>query len=128
VLLPVSLLSRRVDLVEVIGAALVAVARGMGVRRAAGLVGRPVETVRGWVRRLAGRAEAVRELFTVLLVEVGPDPVVPAAAGGALGDAVAAVVGAGVAVAARWPVLGGVSPWRLACAVSGGLLLSAGWP
>src|SRR5260370_307600 len=55
VLLPVSLLSRRVDLVEVIGAALVAVARGMGVRRAAGLVGRPVETVRGWVRRLAGR-------------------------------------------------------------------------
>jgi hypothetical protein len=117
-----------VDLAEVIGAALAARARGMGVRRVAGLVGRPVETVRGWVRRLAGRAAAVRELFTVLLVEVGPDPVVPEAAGCALADAVAAVVGAGAAVAARWPVLGGVSPWRLASAVSGGRLLSPGWP
>src|SRR5260370_24215186 len=84
--------------------------RGLGGGRRVGLVGRPVETVRGWVRRLAGRAGGVRELFTVLLVEVGPDPVGPAAAGGALGDAVAAGVGAGVAGAARGPGLGGGAP------------------
>ena len=39
--------------------------------RPPGILGRPVETVRGWVRRFGGRAEAVRVAFTALLVGAG---------------------------------------------------------
>jgi hypothetical protein len=128
VLLPVVALVRRADLVEVIGAALAARAAGAGFRTAAAGVGRPVGTVRGWLRQFAARAEAVRVAFTALLVGVGPDPVVPAAAGSGVADAVAALVGAAGAVAARWPVLGVVSPWVAASAVTGGRLLAPSWP
>jgi hypothetical protein len=132
VLLPVFALLRRADAVTVIGAALAARAAGAGVRTVAAAVGRPVETVRGWLRRFAGRAEAVRVVFTALLVGVGVDPVPPAASSSVFADAVAAVAGAGEAVASRWPGLrdvnGEVPPWLLAAAVSGGRLLAPGWP
>jgi hypothetical protein len=129
VLLPVVALLRRADLAEVIGAALVFRAvRGAGAVRVAALVGRPVDTVRGWLRRFAARAETVRVVFTVLMVEADPDPVLPCGRGGPLADAVSAVFGATAAVTARWPLLGTVSPWQAACAVSGGRLLSPGWP
>lgn len=128
VLLPVFSLLRRADVVTVIGAALVAKAAGAGVRTVAAAVGCPVDTVRGWLRRFAGRAEAVRVVFTALLVGVGVDPVPPAAASSVFADAVAAVAGAGAAVASRWPVLGEVPPWLLAAAISGGRLLAPGWP
>jgi hypothetical protein len=128
VLLPVMALARRADLVEVIGAALAAKATGMSLAAIAAMVQRPVDTVRGWLRRFAGRVQAVRVAFTVLLVDTAPDPVVPAAAGSRFADAVAAVVGAAVAVAARWPVLGAVSPWLAASAVTGGRLLAPSWP
>ena len=128
VLLPVVALARRADLAEVIGAALVARAAGAGYRAVAAVAGRPVDTVRGWLRRFASRADAVRVAFTVLLVDCGPDPVVPAAAQSRFADAVAAIVGAAVAVAAGWPVLGAVSPWLAASAASGGRLLAPSWP
>jgi hypothetical protein len=128
VLLPVSVLLRRADLAEVIGAALAARARGSGVRAVAAMVGRPADTVRGWCRRFAARARRVRSFFTVLLVDVGIDPVVPAAAGTMVADAVAAIAGAAAAVAARWPVIGMVPPWQAASAASGGRLLSPSWP
>jgi hypothetical protein len=128
VLLPVFALLRRADLVTVIGAALAATAAGAGARTVAAALGRPVETVRGWVRRFAGRAEAVRVAFTALLVGVGVDPVPPAAAVTAFADAVAAVAGASVAVRSRWPGVGEVPPWLLAAAVSGGRLLAPHWP
>jgi hypothetical protein len=128
VLLPVVVLARRADLAEVIGVALAARAAGSGYRAVAALVGRSVDTVRGWLRRFAARAEAVRVAFTVLLVDCGPDPVMPAVAGSLFADAVAAVVGAAAAVAARWPVLGAVSPWSAACAATGGRLLAPCWP
>ena len=57
---------------------------------------------------------AVRVVFTALLVEVGVDPVPPAAAPSVFADAVAAVAGACVAVASRWPDVGEVPPWLLA--------------
>ena len=63
VLLSVIGLSRRADVVEVIGASLVAKAAGWGHRQIAVLVGRPAATVRGWLRRFAGRAEVVRAAF-----------------------------------------------------------------
>jgi hypothetical protein len=128
VLLPVVALLRRRDLAEVIGAALAAKARGSGARSVAVLLGRPVETVRGWLRRFGSRAEAVRGFFTGLLVNVAPDPVVPAAMRTVFADAVAAVVGAAVAVAARWPQLGEVSVWQAATAATNGRLLSPSWP
>ena len=92
-----------------------------------GLVGRPESTVRGWLRRFAGRAEEVRVFFTVLLARAGADPVMPAGAAG-LAAAVSAIAGAAAAVAARWPHLGEVPVWAAASAASGGLLLAPGWP
>jgi len=85
-------------------------------------------TVRGWMRRFAGRAEPVRVFFTALVTAAGPDPVMPAAAGSPVADAVAAIAGAAAAVAARWPELGEVPVWQAASAASGGLLLAPGWP
>ncbi len=128
VLLPVVALLRRADLVEVIGAALAAKAAGVGCRAIAERLGRPVDTVRGWLRRFAARAQVVRAAFTVLLVDTCPDPVTPAAMGSPVADAVAAIVGAAVAVAARWPMLGAVSPWLAASAVTTGGLLAPSWP
>ena len=124
VLLPVWCLLRRADAAAVIGAALEAGAAGDGHRKIAGLVRRPASTVRGWLRRFAGRAEEVRVFFTVLLARTGPDPVMPAGAAGPVAAAVAAITGAAVAVAARWPQLGEVPVWVAASAASGGLLLA----
>jgi hypothetical protein len=86
-----------------------------------------VETVRGWLRRFAARAEAVRVVFTVLLRTLAADPVMPSPGGGAWADAVAAIVAAGVAAVGRFAVLM-VSVWEFAVAASGGRLLHPGWP
>lgn len=115
-------------MVSVIGVALVAAAAGAGARRVAVVVGRPVETVRGWLRRFARRADAVRVAFTALLVGVGVDPVPPAATSSAFADAVAAVIGAWSATRSRWPDVGELPVWALAVAVSGGRLLAPNWP
>ena len=128
VLLPAWLLLRRADAAGVIGAALEAAAAGAGHRRIAGLLGRPASTVRGWLRRFAGRAEPVRAFFTVLLARTAPDPVMPAGAAGPVAAAVPSIAGAAVAVAARWPLVGAVPAWAAASAASGGLLLAPGWP
>jgi hypothetical protein len=127
VLLPVVALLRRADLAELIGAALTAKAKGLGARRIAALLGRPVDTVRGWLRRFGSRVEAVCRLFTGLLVDVAPDPVVPEATDTVFADAVAAVVGACVAVSARWPHVGEVPVWQAATAATHGRLLSPSW-
>jgi transposase-like protein len=127
VLLPVGVLARRADVVAVIGAALAGAAAGVGHRRVAERVGRPAATVRGWLRRFASRAVALRSVFTKLLCQLDPDPLVPGPAGSQVADAVAAIVAAGAAVARRW---GGMaltlSPWQLACAVTCGRLLAPG--
>jgi hypothetical protein len=127
VLLPVWCLLRRADAVAVIGAALAAAAGGAGFRVIARMLGRPPETVRGWLRRFASRAEAVRVFFTVLLARTSPDPVMPAGPAG-WAAAAAAVAGAAAAVAQRWPLVGQVPVWAAASAASGGLLLAPGWP
>lgn len=128
VLLPVFALLRRVDLAEVIGAALAAKAAGAGARSIAAAWGRPADTVRGWLRRFGSRTGLVRAFFIRLLVDVGVDPVPPAQAPSGFADAVAAVAGASVAAVSRWPGIGEVPPWWLACAASGGRLLAPGWP
>ena len=132
VLLPVFCLLRRAYSVAVIGAALTAkAARGSGHRPIGVLLGVPPGTVRGWLRRFAARAEAVRVFFTGLAIATGVDVVPPGPAGPGSADAVAAVgvlltatrqrfVGAGL--------VGAVTGWEVASAASGGRLLSPGWP
>jgi len=127
VLLPVGLLARRADTAVVIGSALTARAGGAGYRRIAAVLGRPAETVRGWLRCFGGRVEAVRRLFTVLLRAVAADPVMPEPAGSGWADAVAAIGAAAAAVAGRFAVFM-VPAWQWASAVSGGRLLAPGWP
>jgi hypothetical protein len=131
VLLPVWCLLRRADAAGVIGAALEAAAAGCGHRKIAGRLSRAASTVRGWLRRFTGRAEAVRVFFTRLLAATAPDPVMPAGAGSVVVvvvAAVSAIAGAAVAVAARWPQVGEVPVWAAASAASGGRLLAPGWP
>jgi hypothetical protein len=129
VLLPVDVLVRRADVVTVIGAALARAAQGWGHRRIAVWLGRSAATVRGWLRRFRMRAEPLRDAFTALLCTVDADPVLPAPAGSAVADAVAAIVAAAGAVSRRWPVPGTVaqvftvSPWLVASAVTSGRLL-----
>jgi Homeodomain-like domain len=127
VLLPVTCLLRRADDVEVIGSAVEMAADGLGHRRIAKDLGRYPETVRGWLRRFAGRAELVRVFFTRVAVRVAVEVVLPQPAGSVLGDAVAAIKTAAGSVASRFDV-GAVTAWRVASAVSAGALLAPGWP
>jgi len=128
VLLPGWCLSRRADEGAVIGSALQAAAAGAGHRTIAAGLGRPASAVRGWLRRFAARAGAVRAFFTVLLARTSPDPVMPAGAAGPVAAAVPAIAGAAAAVAQRWPQPGTVPAWTAAPAASGGLLIAPGWP
>lgn len=127
VLLPVVALLRRADLAVTIGTALAAKAGGAGYRRIAAVLGRPAETVRDWLRRFAGRVEAVRVVFTEWLRAVAADPVMPEPAGSAWADAITVISLAAEAVVTRFG-LGRVAPWQVAVAVSGGRLLAPGWP
>jgi hypothetical protein len=125
VLSPVTVLSRRADGVEVIGAALLARARGWGYRRVAARVGRPVSTVRGWLGRVTANAERIFAAFVGLAHELEADPAPVAPAGSPFADAVAAV-GAGVAAVRRrfGVAVVVVSAWRVAAALTHGRLLA----
>jgi uncharacterized membrane protein YkvA (DUF1232 family) len=128
VLLPVTALLRRADTAAVIVSALAAKARTrVGFRRIAADLARPAETVRGWLRRFAERAEAVRSVFTVWLAAVAADPVMPDAAGGVFADAVTVIAAVATAITDRF-LLPEVSLAETAVAASGGRLLAPGWP
>jgi len=119
-------LLRRADAVEVIGAALRTKAAGMGHRPIAARLGRPVSTVRGWLRAFGRNAEMVRSILVGLLVELDPlhGPIPPGATG--FVDAVEMVGLVAAATRRRLGVVGAVSPWQLVSAVTGGLLLAQG--
>jgi hypothetical protein len=128
VLLAVSCLVRRADGVEVIGAALTAKAGGHGHRRIAVWLGRPASTVRGWLRGFAGHAAAVRAVLTVLLVGLDPLAGRLAVHGSVFADAVEALGVCAAAARRRLGVLGAVSAWQLASAVTDGRLLVGAGP
>jgi hypothetical protein len=136
VLLPVLVLARRADTAAVIGAGLAAKAAGLGHRRIAARLGRPAETVRGWLRRFGARVEQVRVVFTGWCRALSPDPVLPDPAGSAWADALAAITAAAQALAIRFHTatagtaadVGATPVWEVAVSVSGGRLLTPGWP
>ncbi|MGW1365345.1 helix-turn-helix domain-containing protein [Streptomyces chartreusis] len=122
-------LVRRADAAEVIGAGLELAAAGWGCRRIAERLGRPMTTVRGWLRCWSRRAGRTAAVFTAWLVALADDPasVLPAPAGTAARDAVSAAVGFAVAARARLGKLK-VPTWLLVSAAGQGRLLAPGWP
>lgn len=123
-LLPVSLLARRVDTAEVIVSAIEARAAGARPRDIADDLGRPEGTVRGWLaafRKLAGRW---RRVFTALAQAVAPGG--PPLAGVAGRSALAEAAGAAAALAAALGRAGMVTVprWKVVVAASGGLLIA----
>ena len=126
VLLPASVLLRRADAVDVIGAGLLAAAGGLGQRRVAEQVGRPASTVRGWLARLRQVADRVLAVCAAVVAGFGAGFVPPAATAGPVAAVVEMLGALGRAAGLR---LGGSrSPWRLAALVTGGRLLAPGGP
>lgn len=128
VLLPRFCLGRRVDVVVVIWAALLARAAGQGWRAITKAAGRPASTVRGWLSRFEKHAESIRVAFAWLERRAagGGDLDRLAPAGGVVGDAVAQIGAACAAVRRRWgAAVLGVSAAEMAAACSGGWLLAA---
>ncbi len=120
VLVPEDTLVRRRDGAEVIGAALAAKANGSGHRKIALALGRPDSTVRGWLRRFASIAVALREHFTRWASVIDPTHDRRSPGGSDLFDAVEAVGVLGVVAVRRF---GPRPPWSLASFLTGGHLL-----
>ena len=120
VLLPDVCLLRRRDEVAVIGPAIEAKVAGAGHRRIGEWLGVPKDTVRGWLRRFAARAEQVRAHFTRWAFALDPELGAVIPAGGVLADALEAI-----AVAVRGWVLrfGPGEVWEVGSVLSGGVLL-----
>jgi hypothetical protein len=121
VLVPDMALLRRRDEVTVIGVAIEAKVAGEGHRPIARRLGVHADTVRGWLRRFAERAELIRAHFTRWTVALDSEIGAVLPAGSGIADALEAI-----AVAARAWVLrfGPGDPWRIASVLSGGVLLS----
>jgi hypothetical protein len=126
VLLTVSCLLRRADAVDVIGVALRMKSAGAGHRPIAARLARPASTVRGWLRAFGRNAEVVRSAFTALLVQLDPLSGPLPSHGSEFADAVEVVGSCAAAARRRLGLLGAVSAWQLASAVSCGLLLAPG--
>jgi hypothetical protein len=120
-LLPDFVAHGRLDGIEVIGAGIEAMAKGVGARSAAAVAGVPHTTVRGWRRRLVSRAQVLTLGFWAACVALG-DLVSRSVATGILsflGAAIAAAVGA---ARRRFGAQG--SDWRIANRIIGGHLIS----
>lgn len=77
-----------VDAAEVIGTGLEIRALGMGHRQVAARLGLADGTIRGWIRRFRRRSEDDRQHFTVTLVALADDPVMPDPAASPLSEAI----------------------------------------
>ncbi len=121
VLLPVRSLWRRRDGVEVIGAALVAKAAGVGHRRIAADLGVPATTVRGWLRRFEARAGFLRGQFMALAHLLDRDLGRVEPRGSPVADALEAI---GVAASAAARRSGPGSVWWFVAGASAGMLLA----
>jgi hypothetical protein len=125
VLLPAVVAPRRADTTAVIGSALQASARGMGYRRIAAQLARPLSTVRRWIRAVRDPAhvEWLRTQGVVWLSRVDLDLInslVPQAT--RLGDALTALAAAALTLQAR--VVPHVPPWTLVGQITHGRLVA----
>ena len=120
-LLPWFCLTRRLDVVEVIGSVIAAVAGAVPVAAAAAMQAVPRSTARGWTTRFAQRASGIAARFAGVAIGWGSGPFdppahPPTAALEAIGRAFAA---------ARRRLAGNVAGvWRFASVISGGALLA----
>ncbi len=115
VLLEIGLAARRADTAAVIAAGIEAkTAGGVGHRVIAARLGRPVSTVRGWLRSFAASAGGITGAFTALVHRDAPDAAAlwPVAARTVLGRAVAAVMAYAGVLAARFGIV--TPPWQVA--------------
>ena len=121
-MLPDLCLLRRQYEVRLIGAVLEARARGLGYLRLAREFSVPVSTVRAWLVRFLGNAEAIRSHFTRWAFALDAEIGAIAPAGGSFADALDAI---GVAARAWVLRLGrGRAVWGLVAFLSGGMLLA----
>ncbi len=116
-----SVLVRRADCVEVIGAALGLMAAGAGHRKIGTVLDVAAGTVRGWLRRFASRAPEWGVVFTDLVVSLDPMSAPIRVRDSVVGDVVE-VIGLAAAAAAALR-FGRKPPWQFVSGVSGGLLL-----
>ena len=130
VLLEVRLASRRADTAEVIAAAIEAkTALGWGHRRIAAGCGRPVSTVRGWLRAFGASAASIGDRFTGLLVRDAPDAVVlwPKPAGSVQGAALSVLMAYAEGLARRFAATVTVTWVQAGIATSNGQLFCSSW-
>ncbi|MDA8117562.1 MAG: helix-turn-helix domain-containing protein [Actinomycetota bacterium] len=121
VLLPDVCLSRRVDEVAVIGRALLEKAAGAGHRRIATRLGRPAETVRGWLRRFSSRAAPIQAHFHHWALALDPRLETITPQGSPLAEALEAI---GLAARAAGLVFGPRAAWSWVSAMTAGALLA----
>src|SRR5258706_1977995 len=129
VLLPALVAPRRADTTAGIGAALQASADGVGYRRIAAQLDRPLSTVRRWIRaaRTPGHAQWLREqavgwiarVDRDVLSELQPEPT-------RLGEALTALAAAAVVLRAR--IVPQVPPWTLVGQITRGRLVAPAAP
>ncbi|MGH8996431.1 MAG: DUF6431 domain-containing protein [Acidimicrobiales bacterium] len=119
--LPGFVTQRRLDAVEVIGSALVAMTAGRGARPVARAIDVAHTTVRDWKRRFGARAVMLGVGFCRFVVAAGG--VAPRLAGSDVEVAMGAIEAAWALAARRLEAAVGVL-WRFANAVVGGELLS----
>lgn len=70
VLLPETLLIRRIDSVKVIGWALLEKAKGLSTRSIAIALNLPFTTVRGWIRRFSAKVNEIIQLFNLFALSL----------------------------------------------------------
>ena len=120
-LLPDVWLARRVDEAAVIGTALLQHAAGASHRKIATMLRRPPETVRGWLRRFAAKAETLCAHFRrwALALDARLEEITPQ-------DSVTteSLEAIGLATRAASVLLGPRPPWCWASAMTAGMLLS----
>jgi transposase-like protein len=114
-------LCRRVDEAVVIGRALLEKAAGAGHRTIAARLGRPKETVRGWLRRFSSRVELLQEHFRSWAFALDPRLEDVAPQGSGFADALEAI---GLGVRAASLLLGPRPVWSWVSAMTGGQLLA----
>jgi len=121
VLLPDVCLCRRVDAAAVIGRALLEKAAGAGHRTIAAQLGRPKETVRGWLRRFSSRVALVQEHFRrwAFALDVRLETIPPQDS--ALVDALEVI---GLATRAASLLFGPREAWSWVSSMTGGALLT----